>query len=117
MKNNFITFVKLYLIRDRMLKSSINFLAGFFGAESWQDESHLSVLHESRHYNNTLAPWENCPRDDPDRSRKHRNKWKSIYLADAVKRLNKQAINYEFTVDDAATMQVSNFRLLLKLFH
>ncbi|TIA87770.1 hypothetical protein E3P99_02972 [Wallemia hederae] len=91
--------------QDRMFKSAINWLAGFFGVESWQEESHLSILHEARGYNNTLAPWETCPREDSYQSAKHVHAWRNKYLRNAQKRLNKQAVGYDFDIDDVFAMQ------------
>lgn len=86
---------------------SINWLAGFFGVESWQEESHLSIMHEASGYNNTLAPWEICPREDSYQSKAHVGKWRNKYLRNALKRLNKLAFGYEFEIGDVFAMQVS----------
>ncbi|TIA87508.1 hypothetical protein E3P81_03921 [Wallemia ichthyophaga] len=91
--------------QDRMYKSAINWLAGFFGVESWQEESHLSIMHEASGYNNTLAPWEICPREDSYQSKAHVGKWRNKYLRNALKRLNKLAFGYEFEIGDVFAMQ------------
>ncbi|TIC05593.1 phosphoglycerate mutase-like protein [Wallemia mellicola] len=91
--------------QDRMFKSAINWLAGFFGVDSWQEESHLSIMHEARGFNNTLAPWETCPREDSYQSARYVRQWRNKYLSDAQKRLNKQAVGYEFDITDVVAMQ------------
>lgn len=80
--------------QDRMLKSALNFAAGFWGIP-FEDQYHQLIMIESPGFNNTLAPYytcENANRPDLHRGGPRVAQWKAKYLADAVKRLQPQVL-------------------------
>ncbi|TIA87771.1 hypothetical protein E3P99_02973 [Wallemia hederae] len=92
--------------QDRMFNSAIEFLAGFFGVENWQDRAHLvQIIEEEGHFNNTLNPSQTCEQEAADQGDKLKEEWYNHYLQDALTRLNAQAVNFDFTIDDVYALQ------------
>lgn len=91
-----------------MLKSALNFAAGFFGIP--YSSSYLqSITIEAPGYNNTLCPYMTCP-NTKDRSKSDRGtpfvrKWAEIYLQGAKERLGGMMEGLELSVEDVYTMQ------------
>ncbi|EJU00867.1 phosphoglycerate mutase-like protein [Dacryopinax primogenitus] len=92
---------------DRMLKSALNFAAGFFGIP-YEDQYHQSILIEATGFNNTLAPYETCTNGNNANSAGGSaavNLWVPIYLKDAAARLTAQSGGLNITASDAYAMQ------------
>lgn len=95
--------------QDRMLKSAEYFMAGFFGL-SWTNNATLVLNIESNTgtFNNSLAGYDNCPN-----ARNYRNSagdnatktWANIYLADAQKRFDATAPDFNWTITDVYNAQ------------
>jgi hypothetical protein len=49
-----------------MIESALHFSAGMFGVSSFQEQYKQVIMIESEGFNNTLAPWENCPGAESD---------------------------------------------------
>ncbi|GAA5976153.1 hypothetical protein JCM10908_005400 [Rhodotorula pacifica] len=47
--------------QDRMVKTMLNFVAGFFGVPEYQDQVNVEITVEANGYNNTGAPYSVCP--------------------------------------------------------
>ncbi|KAJ7141402.1 phosphoglycerate mutase-like protein [Mycena epipterygia] len=75
----------------RMVDSALNFAAGFFGVQSYQDDYHqLIEVDGDIIVNSTLAPW-NCPITDTDVAAfgsEQAAKWSDLYLVPAQTRLS-----------------------------
>ena len=90
--------------RDRMLKSSLNFAAGFFGIPH-EMQYHQLVFPASPTVNNTLAP-RTCPnahRHPPGLA--GRDRWRERYLRGAVKRLQGELKGVRLISEDVLGMQ------------
>ncbi|KAF2103962.1 phosphoglycerate mutase-like protein [Rhizodiscina lignyota] len=75
--------------QDRMTQSAEYFLAGFFGLQ-WTNNATLELIIEEPNFNNTLAGYMNCNNSNlaPGESGNTAEaEWYTIYLADALKRL------------------------------
>ncbi|KAF1981533.1 phosphoglycerate mutase-like protein [Aulographum hederae CBS 113979] len=75
--------------QDRMIQSAEYFLAGFFGLR-WPDNATLEVIIEEPNFNNSLAGYFACNNSNLPVSTGGTNatkKWASVYLADALERL------------------------------
>lgn len=75
--------------QDRMLKSALNFAAGFFGIP-FEDQYHQLITIESYKFNNTLAPYMTCVnagREDLNLAPKKTREWKAIYLQATLARM------------------------------
>src|ERR1700753_3481376 len=91
-----------------MLASAMNFAIGFFGYP-FEGQYQQSITIEEGGFNNTLAPYKTCP-NASDKSKADRGKafvsaWADVYLAKAVKRLQKQMVGYNFSVEDVYMLQ------------
>ncbi|BGP20154.1 hypothetical protein JCM10213v2_008289 [Rhodosporidiobolus nylandii] len=74
--------------QDRMLKSALNFAAGFFGIP-FEDQYHQLITVEWPGFNNTLAPYMTCKnanRYDLTRGPQNMKEWAAVYLAHALER-------------------------------
>ncbi|GAA5820941.1 hypothetical protein JCM11251_001886 [Rhodosporidiobolus azoricus] len=94
--------------QDRMLKSALNFAAGFFGLP-FEDQYHQLVTIEWPGFNNTLAPYMTCDnanRQDMTHGPKKMAEWAGIYLADALERLKPQVEGVELVTKDLVNMQL-----------
>ena len=63
---------------------------------------------EESNFNNTLAPWNNCPNANNDIYNFGFNAsdtWQNIYLKNTVKRLQQYIDGVELTIADVAAMQ------------
>ncbi|KAI0348363.1 phosphoglycerate mutase-like protein [Trametopsis cervina] len=92
----------------RMVDSAINFAAGFFGVQSYQNAYNLEIQIENEPSNATLAPWENCLPDGDlffDFGSKATEAWVPVYLKDAAKRLQSHIKGLNVTTDIAYAMQ------------
>ncbi|KAL9620626.1 MAG: hypothetical protein Q9160_004880 [Pyrenula sp. 1 TL-2023] len=94
--------------QDRMFKSAINFLNGFFDY-TWPQNATLEPIIEQNKFNNSLAGYFQCPNSNNYRSTGGNNAsltWEGIYLADAVQRFNSLVTgSYKFTTADVYNMQ------------
>ncbi|KAG6331252.1 hypothetical protein ID866_7837 [Astraeus odoratus] len=94
--------------QNRMLASAQNFALGFFGYPL--DHQYQQVITiEARGFNNTLAPYRSC-RNNDDRRKAYRGvapsyEWKTVYLKNAVRRLQEHVSGMELTIDDVFAMQ------------
>ncbi|KZP00674.1 phosphoglycerate mutase-like protein [Calocera viscosa TUFC12733] len=92
---------------DRMLKSALNFAAGFFGIP-YEDQYHQSIIIEATGFNNTLAPYETCTNGNNANGAAGTtatNDWVAIYLKDAAARLSALSGGLNITASDAYAMQ------------
>lgn len=94
--------------QDRMLKSALNFAAGYFGIP-YEDQYHQLITIEAPGFNNTLAPYMTCPNSwqadlnlGPEKTRE----WIGIYLAPALVRLQADIEGLELTLGDLYSFQL-----------
>ncbi|KAJ7211760.1 phosphoglycerate mutase-like protein [Mycena pura] len=94
--------------QDRMLASARNFAIGFFGYP-FEGQYQQSVTIEQSGFNNTLAPYMTCPNafnaSKADRGRAYLDKWASIYLENALARLQPQMKGFELRIEDVYIFQ------------
>lgn len=93
--------------QDRMFKSAINFLNGFFDY-TWTQNATLEPIIEQNNFNNSLAGYFQCPNSNNYLSTGGNNAsiiWEGIYLTDAVKRFNSLVSGYNFSTADIYSMQ------------
>ncbi|KAM0755559.1 phosphoglycerate mutase-like protein [Meredithblackwellia eburnea MCA 4105] len=93
--------------QDRMLKSALNFAAGFFGIP-FEDQYHQLITIESPGFNNTLAPYMTCKnanRPDLNLGKDKLREWISIYLKDTLPRIQALLDGFELTLADVFNMQ------------
>ncbi|KAJ7456109.1 histidine phosphatase superfamily [Mycena latifolia] len=92
----------------RMVDSALNFAAGFFGVQSYQNDYHqLIELDGDVIVNSTLAPW-NCPILDSDVAAYGSDqaaKWAQVYLAPAQKRLAPYISGLPLSISLLSSMQ------------
>ncbi|GAA5863691.1 hypothetical protein JCM8547_003694 [Rhodosporidiobolus lusitaniae] len=94
--------------QDRMLKSALNFAAGFWGIP-FEDQYHQLITIEWPGFNNTLAPYmicSNANRADLTRGPQKMAQWGEVYLKDALARLKPLVEGVELTVKDLFNMQL-----------
>ncbi|KAF9517077.1 hypothetical protein BS47DRAFT_1359844 [Hydnum rufescens UP504] len=98
---------------DRMVKSALNFAAGFFGIP-YEDQYQLSLIVEAFGFNNTFAPYYTCKNGfkamGPNSPTARLSKaWIKKYLVNARKRLQSQAsaliFGMDLTITDTHAMQ------------
>jgi len=92
---------------DRMVKSAENFLAGFFGL-GWTQNATLELIIDQTGFNNSFAGYNACPNNNNFRTSAGDNAsahWESIYLANAVERLNNMSTGFNWTTDFAYSAQ------------
>ncbi|KAF7288319.1 Acid phosphatase [Mycena chlorophos] len=93
---------------ERMVDSALQFAAGFFGVQSYQNDYHQSIIIEAPGFNNTLAPYDTCNNSNnaiADIATNFTNTWEGIYLADAVKRLQPFISGFTLNTTWAYAMQ------------
>ncbi|TFK56975.1 phosphoglycerate mutase-like protein [Heliocybe sulcata] len=93
---------------DRMINSALNFAAGFFGAQTFQEDYYQSIIIEEGGYNNTLAPSNACPTNNGPVggiASTYENDWIAIYLTPALTRLSPYLPGVNLTVSDVYSMQ------------
>lgn len=93
--------------QDRMLKSALNFAAGFFGIP-FEEQYHQLITIEAPGFNNTLAPSNTCTNDyrkSLSVSERKVQEWREVYLRRVTERLNEQIEGLELTVKDTFQMQ------------
>ncbi|KAK7955847.1 phosphoglycerate mutase-like protein [Apiospora aurea] len=94
--------------QDRMVKTAINFAAGFFGVPEYQDEVNIEILVESSHVNNSGAPYDVCPNADEkskgDIGSGVANKFARHAFDATLARLNSQISGLEFDDKDVVAM-------------
>ncbi|EDR10844.1 phytase, partial [Laccaria bicolor S238N-H82] len=94
--------------QDRMLASAMNFAIGFFGYP-YEGQYQQSITIEADGFNNTLAPYKTCPNANDgsksDRGRWYLERWATLYLRDARRRLVTQLGGFDLTIEDVYTMQ------------
>ncbi|CCM03468.1 uncharacterized protein FIBRA_05601 [Fibroporia radiculosa] len=94
--------------QERMVQTSLNFAAGFWGIPEYLTSYHQLYIIEAPGFNNTLAPYMNCP----NAFGKHfltgiyaAGNWSELYLAETVPRLQEYIKGYTLTVKDVSWMQ------------
>lgn len=107
--NNGSKIVARSTTQDRMTQSAEYFLAGFFGLD-WTKNATLVLAIENSTgvWNNTLAGYYNCNNSNAfvnQGGTNATNAWAKIYLADATKRLAKEAPGFNWTVTDTYNAQ------------
>lgn len=93
---------------DRMIKSALNFAAGFYGVPDFLFNYNQEIIVESDGFNNTLAPYDTCANSNLPFTNFGTNqtaKWVNIYLQPALKRIQKNVKGLNFTVADIYAMQ------------
>ncbi|EJU01030.1 phosphoglycerate mutase-like protein [Dacryopinax primogenitus] len=94
--------------QDRMVKSALNFAAGFFGIP-YENQYHQEIIIEGAPAgvagNNTLSPTCKNLIVSLLNSAAPIAKWQSIYLANATARINAQVQGINFTFADVGNMQ------------
>ncbi|KAM0790434.1 hypothetical protein ACM66B_003313 [Microbotryomycetes sp. NB124-2] len=93
--------------QDRMLKSALNFAAGFFGIP-YEEQYDQLVTIEWPGFNNTLSPYMTCTnanRRDLTLGPARMAEWMSLYLKDARARLNHQLEGIELSFRDVFNIQ------------
>ncbi|KAL8283149.1 hypothetical protein RQP46_005927 [Phenoliferia psychrophenolica] len=93
--------------QDRMLKSALNFAAGFWGIP-YEDQYHQLITIEWPGHNNTLSPYMTCKnanRPDLNLAREKVPQWIGIYLKDALARLQPLIRGFDLTLADLWNMQ------------
>ena len=86
----------------------INFAAGFFGVQTYQNSYRLEVEIEAEPFNNTLAPWENClPNGDNfyNLGNQATAAWAEVYLKNTIKRLQPHIKGLNLTTQLVYAMQ------------
>lgn len=90
--------------QDRITKSAEYFLSGFFGLD-FEDYVNLEIIIESDGFNNTLAPYDNCPLySDENKSAIYAN-YMEKYLDSATKRINSKLNGLTLNVNEVFQMQ------------
>jgi Histidine phosphatase superfamily (branch 2) len=82
--------------QDRVLNSTENFMAGFFGLD-WTKNATLEVIIEQPYFNNSLAGYFQCNNSNTYVSTGGNNAnviWENIYLKNTTARLKKLAGGY-----------------------
>lgn len=87
----------------RMLDSSLNFAAGFFGVQSYQTSYHQLIEIEEPGFNSTLQPTNVCP--DASLSGGQSGKWSAVYTPPIIRRLSKYLNGVNLTASDIIGMQ------------
>ncbi|KAJ3765459.1 acid phosphatase [Lentinula raphanica] len=93
---------------ERMVDSALHFAAGFFGVQSYQTSYYQLIEIEQQGFNNTLAPYDQCPNANNDISglgSQATSAWNNVYLADAQKRLAPFLPGFNLTISDLSAMQ------------
>ncbi|EJD00233.1 phosphoglycerate mutase-like protein [Fomitiporia mediterranea MF3/22] len=93
---------------ERMVQSALNFAAGFFGIPDYLTNYRQLITIESDGFNNSLAV-NNCDNQGKpgitDLGTTMANKWRDVYLQDALSRLAPQVQGLNLTTNDMLSMQ------------
>ncbi|OCH96218.1 phosphoglycerate mutase-like protein [Obba rivulosa] len=105
-------FTKLPVFRTtseaRMVDSALQFAAGFFGVQTYQQEYYELIIIEEDGFNNTLAPWNACPVSNgplDNLGTEAALNWSTVYLKDTIPRLQKYIKGIELNNEDVVAMQ------------
>ncbi|KAI1343452.1 phosphoglycerate mutase-like protein [Xylariaceae sp. FL0016] len=94
--------------QDRMVKTAVNFAAGFFGVPEYQDQVSIEILVETLGVNNSGAPYEVCTNSNEQDKGYIGSTAAAEFGANAfnatLARLNSQISGLNFTVTDIAAM-------------
>lgn len=92
--------------QERITVSAEYFLAGFYGLD-WQDKADLEIIIESGGFNDTLAPYENCPLfiNSSATAALPASQFLEMYTKKAVERLNSQIEGFTFSAKNIYEMQ------------
>ena len=93
---------------DRMVKSALNFAAGFFGVPDFLTSYNQELVIEADNFNNTLAPYDTCTNSNLPVSNFGTNQtaiWLDIYLQSALRRLQRDVKGLELTITDVYALQ------------
>ncbi|GAA5985595.1 hypothetical protein JCM10908_007034 [Rhodotorula pacifica] len=93
---------------DRMVKSALNFAAGFFGIP-FEEQYHQLITIEAPRFNNTLAPYMTCPNANDGRltdGHTKRRNWVRRYLDSALPRVQAQVEGVTLTHEHLFDMQL-----------
>ncbi|ORY74618.1 histidine phosphatase superfamily [Protomyces lactucae-debilis] len=90
----------------RMTESALAFLEGAYGGGAWKDHVNLELIIEWPSFNNTLAPYYNCPKSVTDTTgTRNRRKWEEIYLANRTEYLSQYIKGIAWTLADTVALQ------------
>ncbi|WVQ81817.1 hypothetical protein IAT38_003944 [Cryptococcus sp. DSM 104549] len=94
--------------QDRMVDTTVNFAAGFFGVPEYMDQVNIEIVVESPGLNNSGAPYSTCPNANLD-SRGYLGtaaaaNFSATAFADTVERIQGQIDGVNITVDDIQAM-------------
>ncbi|KAJ4488333.1 phosphoglycerate mutase-like protein [Lentinula aciculospora] len=90
------------------IRAGLHFAAGFFGVQSYQSSYYQVIGIEQDGFNNTLAPYDQCPNANNNISSlggEATEAWTNVYLVDAQKRLIPFLPGFNLTINDVAAMQ------------
>ncbi|KAJ3865937.1 phosphoglycerate mutase-like protein [Lentinula novae-zelandiae] len=93
---------------ERMVDSALHFAAGFFGVQSYQNSYYQVIEIEQDGFNNTLAPYDQCPNANNNISSlggEATKAWNNVYLVDAQRRFAQFLPGFNLTISDVAGMQ------------
>lgn len=92
--------------QERITASAEYFLAGFYGLD-WYDKVNLEIIIESSGFNDTLAPYENCPlnTNTSETASLPAAEFLAKYTKDAIARLNSQIEGITFNAKSIWEMQ------------
>jgi hypothetical protein len=94
--------------QDRMVKTALNFAAGFFGVPEYIDEYDLEIVIETPGLNNTGAPYEICTNSNVNSKGYQGSTAAAAFSQNAfnstLERLNSQIQGVEFLPTDAIAM-------------
>lgn len=94
--------------QDRMVKTALNFMGGFFGIPEYSTEANLLLRIEAQGFNNTGAPYYTCPNSNVasrgQQGSGAASKFANNAFNSTLSRLNSQAHGITFTPSDAVAM-------------
>ncbi|KAI0839882.1 phosphoglycerate mutase-like protein [Hypoxylon sp. FL0890] len=94
--------------QDRMVKTTQNFAAGFFGVPEYLDQVSIEILVESSGVNNSGAPYEICNNSNVASRGGIGNTMASKFAKNVfnatIERLNSQVSGFKFTTTDVLSM-------------
>ena len=94
--------------QDRMVKTALNFLAGFFGVPEYTEEAKLEIVVEAPGFNNTGAPYEICTNSNVANKGQIGSaiaaNWSTIAFTSTAQRLQPLLTGINITASDVVAM-------------
>ncbi|KAL6310042.1 histidine phosphatase superfamily [Sparassis latifolia] len=93
---------------ERMVDSALQFAAGFFGVQQYQNSYYEEIIVENSGFNNTLSPWNACPNSNNavgNLGGVYSGNWTDIYLNGTVERLQEYVTGLELNTNYVFGMQ------------